>query len=162
MFTDADFALNFAPVSADPQLILIPVSENQGFIAVAKAFGKGKAACIVFAPAVKLGAALDGFVPQFLRKVVTNDFSLRTGKWEAVGLTAANANLLRETVAPLMTDLEDLSEEQMEIIDMEHPMNMSSAPAVACNTFRADENTPFEKALSHLLALVPSNVNENA
>ena len=46
MFTDADFMINLAPVSSEPQLILIPVSDEYGVMAVAKVFGNGKAACV--------------------------------------------------------------------------------------------------------------------
>jgi hypothetical protein len=153
MFTEADFTINLAPVSSEPQLILIPVSDEYGVMAVAKAFGNGKAACIVFAPAVRLGASFDGYVPRSLRKIVTSDFALRSGKWSTVRLSKRNAATLRETVFPLMVGLEDLKDEDIEIIDMRNPFDIANAPAVASNAYRADEWTPPERALSHLLGL---------
>jgi len=153
MFTDADFMINLAPVSSEPQLVLIPVSDEYGVMAVAKAFGNGKAACIVFAPAVRLGASFDGYVPRTLRKIVTSDFALRSGAWSIVRLSKKNGATLRETVFPLMDGLEDLQEEDIEVIDMREPCDIASSPAVASNTYRADERTPFERAVSHLLGL---------
>jgi hypothetical protein len=153
MFTDADFMINLAPVSSEPQLVLIPVSDEYGVMAVAKAFGNGKAACIVFAPAVRLGASFDGYVPRSLRKIVTGDFALRSGAWSNIRLSKRNTATLRETVFPLMGGLEELKDEDIEVIDMWRPFDIANSPAVASNTYRADERTPLERALSHLLGL---------
>ena len=162
MFTDADFTLNLAPRSDESKLILIPVSEDYGVIAVAKSIDNGKVACILFAPAVVLGETFDGFVPQYLRKVITSDFALRSGKWPSIALSNKNAEILSETVEPLMNDMLHLADDQVQVIDTKHKPNITSAAEVASVAYRADEHTPFEKAVVHLLDLRPAKTKKAA
>jgi hypothetical protein len=161
MFSDEDFAINLAPVSSEPQLVLIPVSDEYGVMAVAKTFGNGKAACIVFAPAVKLGSSFDGYTPKHLRKILTSDFALRSGGWSTVKLSKNNSEVLRRTVFPLMSGLEELHDEDIETISMHESYDLENSPAVATNTYRPDETTPFEKAVCHMLDIKKSNSNKS-
>ena len=151
MFSDQEFSLAFAPVTNDPQLVMIPIDEENGILAVVKTYGLGQASCIAFAPATKLDRPFESYRPQFLRKTVTNDFSLRTGKWKSVELTNNNAVVLRNAAVKVLDSVEKMQPEAIKKIEMDRPTNISSAPDVACATYRADEHTPFEQALMHLM-----------
>ncbi len=162
MFSDADFQLAFAPVKNDAQLVMIPIDAEYGVLAVAKAYGLGQASCIAFAPATKLDAPFENFRPQFLRKAVTNDFSLRTGAWKSVALTNGNAVALRAAAVAVLDSVEKMNPEDIRTIDMDRPTNVSSAPDIACAAYRADEHTPFEKALVHLIGFQQSSSLQHA
>ena len=158
---DKEITLSLKKVSSEPQLVLIPINDEEGILAVVKPYGLGQASCVAFSPATSRSKPFDGYRPSFLRKTVTNDFALREGTWTPLSLDSANAIALRNAVVVLMNDLENSKPESIVRIDMDRPANVSSAPEVAFANYRAPEHTPFEKALTHLLG-VKSRQTSNA
>lgn len=157
MFQDADFQIAFASATNEPQLVMIPIDDEHGILAVAKGYGLGQASCIAFAPATRLDSPFENFRPQFLRKTVTNDFALRTGSWKAVPLATSNAVMLRDAAVRVLDSVEKMQPELIQMIDMARPSNITSAPDVATAAYRADEHTPFEQALVHLMGCASKN-----
>jgi hypothetical protein len=163
MFTDKDFQILLTPAADEAKLVMIKIDDENGFLAVAKPFGKGKAACIVFAPATKLARPFDGFRPQFLRKsVADSDFALRTGVWAAVSLDNGHATALRQAATKALSACEKADPATMEMINMDRPANTSSAPDLSTITFHAPENTPLERALVHLMGWEPAKAESHA
>ncbi len=161
-FDDTEITLTLKKVSKEPQLVFIPINEDEGILAVVKPYGLGQASCVAFAPATNRTRPFDGFRPAFLRKTMTNDFALRQGAWTPLSLDSANAVALRNAVLVLMNDIEHSNPESIKQIDMSAPANTSSAPDVAFANYRAPEHTPFELALSHLLGITNSRQTTHA
>ncbi len=153
MFDDEEFKVAFQAPQQEPQLVMIRIDDERGLLAVVKAYGNGQACCIAFAPATDLAAPFEGYRPQFLRKTVTNDFSLRIGAWKPVSLESNNAVILRNAAIKVLESVEKTDPAQIETIDMQRPGNTSSAPDVALAVYRADDHTPFEKALVQLMGI---------
>jgi len=150
---DKELTLTLKKVSNEPQLVIIPINDEEGVLAVVKPYGLGQASCIAFSPVTKRSAPFENYKPKFLRKTVTNDFALREGSWQPLSLDSANAVALRNAVVVLMNDIENSKPENIQRIDMDRPANVSSAPEVAFANYRAAEHTPFEAALTHLLGI---------
>jgi hypothetical protein len=154
---DKEITLSLKKVVREPQLVIIPISEEEGVLAVVKPYGLGQASCVAFSPATKRSAPFEGYKPNFLRKICTNDFALRQGQWIPLGLDSANAVALRNAVVVLMNDIETSKPESIVRIDMDAMPNLSTATEAACVNYKAQEHTPFEKALVHLLGLDTSS-----
>ena len=150
---EQEITLKLQPISQEPQLVMIPIDEEFGLIAIVKPHGVGRASCIVFAPATRRAAPFVNYRPEFLRKILTTDFSLREGHWAKLNLDSSSAVTLRNAVNVLMAELERVLPRNVQEIDICVPANTSSAPEVAFKTFRAAENTPFEVALRHLMGI---------
>jgi hypothetical protein len=150
---DKELSLTLAPVTREPQLVIIPIDEERGILAVVKPYGLGQASCIAFTPAAKISAPFEGFKPNFLRKTVTNDFALRQGAWKPLSLDSANAVALRNAVVVLMNDIEMSKPESIQRIDLGQPPDLRTTTEAACINYRAPERTPFEQALCHLLGV---------
>ncbi len=155
---DSQLILSLKPIVAEPQLVMLPLDEEYGLLAIVKPYGIGQAACIAFAPMTKRSAPFVDFRPKFLRKILTTDFLLREGRWEKLALDSSSAVTLHEAVKVLMKELERVPLKSVVEIDMDSPANTSSAPSVAFTPYRAPERVPFETALRHLMGL-PANHN---
>jgi hypothetical protein len=154
MFNANELNLNFLKeISSEPQLVIIPVNNEYGVIAVVKSLGGGKAACIAFSPATRLDNPFQGYRPTFLRKMITTDFPMREGRWTPLELKNAGAQTLRSAVTVLLRDFEKLNESAVKEVEMRRPTNASSSPEVSAITYSSPENVQFEKALSHLVGL---------
>jgi hypothetical protein len=151
--SDKELTLTLKPVAREPQLVIIPIDEERGILAVVKPYGLGQASCIAFSPATKLSAPFDGFKPHFLRKTVTNDFALRQGAWKPLSLDSANAVALRNAVVVLMNDIEMSKPESIQRIELAQSPDLRTSTEAACTNYRAPEHTPFEHALCHLLGV---------
>jgi hypothetical protein len=163
MFSDKDFEVLLTPAADEAKLVMIKIDEEYGFLAVAKPFGKGKAACIAFAPATKLARPFEGFRPQFLRKsVADSDFALRTGMWPVVSLENGHAAALRQAASKALAACEKADPATMKTIVLDRPANTSSAPDLATITYLAPENAPFERALVHLMGWEPAKTESHA
>lgn len=148
-----EITLSFKPVSREPQLVMIPIDEERGLVAIVKPYGAGKASCIAFAPMTNRTTPFVNFRPEFLRKIVTTDFSLREGRWQKLNLDSSSAVTLKNAVDVLMAELERVTPDKIKDIDLSMPANTSSAPEYAFTTFRAPERVPFEAALRHLMGI---------
>jgi hypothetical protein len=154
MFNANELNLNFLKeISSEPQLVIIPVNNEYGVIAVVKSLGGGKAACIAFSPATRLDNPFQGYRPTFLRKMITTDFPMREGRWTPLEIKNAGAQTLRSAVTVLLRDFDNLNESAIKEVEMRRPTNASSSPEVSALTFASPENIQFEKALAHLLGL---------
>jgi hypothetical protein len=154
MFNANELNLNFLKeISSEPQLVIIPVNNEYGVIAVVKSLGGGKAACIAFSPATRLDNPFQGYRPTFLRKMITTDFPMREGRWTPLEIKNAGAQTLRSAVTVLLRDFENLNESAIKEVEMRRPTNASSSPEVSAITFSSPENVQFEKALGHLVGL---------
>ena len=151
--SEKEFTLTLKPVVREPQLVVIPIDEERGILAVVKPYGLGQASCIAFSPATKLSAPFEGFKPSFLRKTVTNDFALRLGAWKPLSLDSANAVALRNAVVVLMNDIEMSKPENIQRIDLSAAPDLRTSTEAACTNYRAPEKAPFEQALCHLLGI---------
>ena len=150
---EQEFMLSFQPVSSEPQLVMIPVDDEHGIVAIVKPYGSGQASCIAFSPMTSRKTPFVNFKPAFLRKILTTDFSLREGRWQKLNLDSSSAVTLKNAVNVLMNELERVPPKNVKDIDTDVPANTSSAPEHAFVTYRAAEHTPFEVALRHLMGI---------
>jgi hypothetical protein len=153
MHNEQEITLSWKALSQEPQLVMIPIDDERGLVAIVKPYGTAQASCIVFSPLTSRKTPFANYRPEFLRKILTTDFLLREGLWEKLNLDSSSAETLRNAVTVLMTELERVPTENVKIIDMSVPANSSSAPDVAFTTFRAPDNIPFELALRHLMGI---------
>jgi hypothetical protein len=153
MHNEQEITLSCKTISQEPQLVMIPIDDERGLVAIVKPYGTAQASCIVFSPLTNRKTPFANYRPEFLRKILTTDFSLREGQWEKLNLDSSSAETLKNAVTVLMTELERVPVENVKEIDMTVPANSSSAPDVAFTTFRAPDNTPFEYALRHLMGI---------
>jgi hypothetical protein len=153
MHDEREITLNGKVISQEPQLVMIPMDNERGLVAIVKAYGTAQAACIVFSPLTSRKAPFENYRPDFLRKILTTDFLLREGLWERLHLDSNNAETLKSAVGVLMSELERVPAASVKEIDMSLPANSSSAPDAAFITYRASERTPFEQALRHVMGI---------